>query len=145
MQAAADRAQFLTQAYDFTVTEEQVEEAIKALPNQSAAGPSGLTPEGLKAAAKAVPAAVKALAEAMTACCRAAKFPTMWRQHNSLLVPKSGGGHRPICVCDVVGRVVERVLARRLTDAVQARLFVGQAAVARKGAATQIQSGCRRC
>ena len=86
------------------------------------------------------PAAVLDLHATTEASFAAAVFPEVWKRGRIVPIPKKGGSLRPITMLPVAGKVLEKVIKARLTDAVDGLLHDGQHAY-RSGRSTESAIG----
>ncbi|CAB3237107.1 unnamed protein product [Arctia plantaginis] len=98
------------------ITENLLFEACSRVGNTKAPGLDGIPNIALKAAIKAAPAI----------------FPSMWKQQSLVLLPKGKKppeeptSYRPLCMLDTAGKILERILHRRIEAAVEPLLSSSQ-------------------
>lgn len=99
------------------VTLEEVIEAEKKIRTKKTPGPDGIPNKAIKTAMKHKPAMFIAV---MQKCLEEGVFPKQWKLQNLVLLPKGNkppeepSSHRPICLLDSMGKVLERVVYNRL-------------------------------
>jgi len=100
------------------ITESEVLEEAKRIPNGKAPGPDGITNELLKEVIRQYP---ERLTYIYNRCIREVHYPGKWKVANLVLMSKPGkqtddpSAYRPLCMLDTVGKLFEKLLARRLT------------------------------
>lgn len=89
----------------------EIKNAAKSFNPKRAAGLDGIPTGALKHIAEI---GGNELTRIFNECWRAGKFPAVWKRARVVWLPKPAGGLRPICLLPVVGKVLDKVLARRL-------------------------------
>ncbi|CAK9820187.1 Putative 115 kDa protein in type-1 retrotransposable element R1DM [Anthophora quadrimaculata] len=100
-------------------TEEEIERIIKSTKNKKAPGPDGIPNEILKILARYKLEEIRNL---MNRCLRETKFPKKWKECNIVLIPKgeeNSGKYRPISLLNTLGKILEKILEKRLQDEVK--------------------------
>lgn len=114
---------------EFTLTE--VDAARERLATGKAPGPDGIPPEVARLSAGRHRHLFRDVANRLL---REGRFPEIWKRASLVLIPKPGGkSYRPICLLDTMGKLLEHLLLRRLTDEIES-----------KGALSDAQYGFRR-
>jgi hypothetical protein len=104
-------------------SEQELKEAIGAMRCHKAPGPDGIPTEVLKVVARSSP---HLLLNMYNRCLMEGLFPTQWKVQRLVLISKGKGdpetpsAYRPLCMLDTAGKLLERLLKPRLTQAVQA-------------------------
>lgn len=117
-------------------TREELEEAAARIRNRKAAGPDGIPPEAVKLACKH---SEEYMLEVYNDLLKAESFPKIWKAARLVLIPKPNktpdqpGAYRPICLIDILGKLYERLVAKRLEEELNT-----------KGAINERQCGFRR-
>lgn len=100
------------------VTLEEVKSAVRDIKRQNTApGPDGITIGVLLSLMAAVPGRFR---DCINACISQGRFPRCWKVARLVLIPKAGKPHglpssyRPLCLLSEVGKLYERILARRI-------------------------------
>lgn len=109
-------------------TPEELREAAKRIRTGKAPGPDGLSGEMVKALIEIAP---NDCLMAFNSCIRDGRFPTSWKRADLRLIPKprkAGNDltYRPICLISVLGKVLERMIAVRLTQHLEPLLSASQ-------------------
>lgn len=105
------------------VTQAEILTAAGRIKSGKAPGIDGIPGEAVKVAAETLPDYFCALFDI---CLREGVMPQQWKRQLLVLVPKPGrdstdpSAYRPICLLDVVGKMLERVVTERLLQAVEA-------------------------
>lgn len=93
--------------------------AASSLPNGKAPGPDGIRNEVIKAAISFDPARFQ---RAFNVCLTSGTFPERWKKGKLVLAQKPGkplntpSAYRPICLLDGCGKLLEKLLVKRLRD-----------------------------
>ncbi|CAB3255713.1 unnamed protein product [Arctia plantaginis] len=120
------------------ITENQLFEACSRVGNTKAPGLDGIPNIALKAAIKAAPAI---FLDVYNKCLAEGTFPSMWKQQRLVLLPigkkppEEPTSYRPLCKLDTAGKILERILHRRIEAAAQPLLSSSQYGF-RKGRST---------
>ena len=100
------------------VTAEEVKETLKNCKTRSAVGLDEINYQILKK----LPETFYILIAALFSCCfQTGYFPDKWKEAKTILIPKPGKdsksvkNHRPISLLSCTGKILERILARRLS------------------------------
>lgn len=108
----------------FPVSLEEVQHVAARVRASKAPGPDGIPGSAVKAAVNIIP---EAFVNVFSASLRSGVFPHRWKRQWLVLVPKPGkasydhpSSFRPICLLDVVGKMLERVVFDRILTAVEA-------------------------
>lgn len=102
-------------------SEEELSRAVGSLKNKKAPGPDGIPAEVLKLVVEINP---KLLLKAYNACLSEGVFFSSWKVARLVLIPKAKGdpgapsSFRPLCMLDTAGKVLEKMLRSRLTEAI---------------------------
>ena len=108
-----------------TVTQEDVESALKRISPWKAAGPDGIPTGFVKACGAPL---TKHLAKIFDVCLRIGYFPQRYRQANVVVLRKPGkkppqyktpAGWRPISLLNTAGKILESIVATRLASAAE--------------------------
>lgn len=103
-------------------TEEELRTAAKSLKGNKAPGPDGVPSEVLKLIAENRP---NALLGVYNACIAQGVFPNQWKLQKLTLISKGKGdpthpsSYRPLCMLDSAGKLLEKLLQRRLAAAIE--------------------------
>lgn len=103
-------------------TEGELRLAARSLKGNKAPGPDGVPPEVLKILAENRP---MELLEVYNACVTQGIFPGRWKVQKLTLISKGRGdrtqpsAYRPLCMLDSAGKLMEKLLQRRLTESVE--------------------------
>ena len=103
-------------------TQEELKVAAKSLKTNKAPGPDGVPAEVLKLLAETRP---DALLEVYNACISQGIFPKQWKLQKLTLISKGRGdptqpsAYRPLCMLDYAGKLLEKLLKRRLADCIE--------------------------
>ena len=101
------------------VTLEEIELNLKKCKSKSAVGLDGISYELIK---KFPNSYMLQFASFLTACMRLGHFPSNWKKAKVILIPKPGKdprqakNHRPISLLSCLGKILERILAYRLSN-----------------------------
>ncbi|CAH2092422.1 unnamed protein product [Euphydryas editha] len=120
------------------ITEEELLEACDRVGNAKAPGLDGIPNIALKAAIRAVPSL---FLDVYNKCLIEGLFPLKWKQQRLVLLPKGKkppeepSSYRPLCMLDTAGKVLERILHRRIEKVVEP-LLAGSQYGFRKGRST---------
>lgn len=105
---------------DWQVSEEEMIWAIKRMTERNAApGPDGIHAKAIALACRVVGAELR---DALTDCLRHGVFPRVWKKASLVLLHKEGkeknlpSSYRPICLLDEMGKILERIISRRLQE-----------------------------
>lgn len=122
----ADISDITTAHYDTplttpqTITEEEVHGALRGVSSDKAPGPDQITNRVLKVASAWL---VPKLASIFTATFRLGYHPSEWKRAITLVLRKQGKpdystpkAYRPIALLNSMGKILERVIARRITE-----------------------------
>lgn len=116
-------------------TSEELREATLKIKEKKAPGPDGIAPELVKAALGAYP--YKYL-QVMNKCIKEGVFPERWKIAKLVLIAKERKPteqetkYRPICLLNVMGKVLERLIAGRLVQETDSKLAENQYGFRRK-------------
>ncbi len=94
-----------------------------------APGLDGVPNVALKVAIKAVP---ELFLDMYNACFQEGTFPAKWKQQRLVLLPKwkkpadEPSSYRPLCMLDTAGKILERIIHRRIEAAVEPLLAENQ-------------------
>lgn len=100
------------------VTNEEIVKAGRKLNAKKAPGPDGIPGVAWALAMKKLTSRLGSL---FTECLRKGCFPREWKGARLVLIPKEGkdedspSAYRPICLLDEIGKMLERIIAERLT------------------------------
>lgn len=98
----------------------ELETATSSIKGKKAAGPDGIPPEIVKAAAHAEPDMILAVCNNLL---EQGVFPSMWKRAQLVLIQKgSSSKYRPICLLDIFGKLFERLIANRLSEEVEEKM-----------------------
>lgn len=103
-------------------THDELAKAAGSLQNRKAPGPDGIPAEALKIVATACP---EVLLHMYNACLKEGRFFDAWKEQKLVLVRKKNGdcsspkSHRPLCMLDVAGKLMEKLLRGRLSQSIQ--------------------------
>lgn len=92
---------------------------IKRIKNQKAPGPDGVPGAIIKLVGDELS---EPLAHIFTECLKVGRFPDQWKEASLVLLRKKGkpegspSAYRPICLLAELGKLMERVIAVRLTQ-----------------------------
>jgi hypothetical protein len=126
-------------------TTEEIESAIKSQKSTGAPGKDSISIRFLKAMGKPF---ARALASLTTACWESGYYPIRFKDARTMTLKKPGketyaeaGSWRPIALLSVVGKVIEKVTARRISGlAEEHKLLPDTQMGARKGRSTETAS-----
>uniref|UniRef100_A0ABD2WNH5 Reverse transcriptase domain-containing protein n=1 Tax=Trichogramma kaykai TaxID=54128 RepID=A0ABD2WNH5_9HYME len=99
------------------VTLEELRGACSRIRYGAAPGPDGVTNRALKLTVARRP---DAFLQVYSACLSGGVFPSPWKRQSLVLLPKPGkppdapSSYRPLCMLDTVGKILERIICRRL-------------------------------
>lgn len=99
------------------ITESEILEEVRKLPRGKAPGPDGIVNDFLQAVIKLDP---KGTADLNNMCLKDNYYPIDWKVSNLVLIHKPGrspedpSSYRPLCMLNTIGKLFERILARRL-------------------------------
>lgn len=104
---------------DWSIGELEMTEAVRKMRSRSAApGPDAIQGRVLATAYGVIGSHIRRI---LTRCIREGKFPSEWKKANLVLLQKEGkppespSAYRPICLLDELGKLLERILASRVT------------------------------
>jgi hypothetical protein len=126
---------------DWDVTKDTIEETIRRLPNKKAPGPDMIPNEALKKCRTTIS---KTFAEIASECFKQGHLPACCKVTTTIALRKEGkkdyslpGSYRPIALENTLGKVLEKILAERLTDAAERHQLLPQSQMgARKNRST---------
>ena len=105
---------------DLEISEEELNRAVDRMRRRNTApGPDGISG---RVWLIALPVLGERLRHLFNRCLRYAKFPSIWKEAGLVLIPKAGkppddpSAQRPICVIPEEAKLLERVVAARLTS-----------------------------
>jgi hypothetical protein len=105
---------------DLEISEEELNRAVDRMRRRNTApGPDGIPG---RVWSIALPVLGERLRQLFNGCLRYGKFPTLWKEAGLVLIPKAGkppddpSAQRPICVIPEEAKLLERVIAARLTS-----------------------------
>lgn len=104
-------------------SEPELKSAIASMRCRKAPGPDGIPAEVLKVVASGSP---QLLLNMYNRCLLEGVFPSRWKTQRLVLISKGKGdpaspsAYRPLCMLDTAGKLLERLLKPRLTQAVEA-------------------------
>ncbi|KMQ89014.1 reverse [Lasius niger] len=123
-----DRTTMRTDERQFEWSE--VSEAVKSMKVGKAPGLDGVCTEMLRAIWRAIPEWLKRVYDV---CLSTMRFPSAWKSARVIVLLKSPekvrsdpGSYRPICLLSVLGKVLERMMVKRLERLVSERLCDAQ-------------------
>lgn len=97
---------------------DEVNEAVRAMKVEKAPGMDGMGAEVVRAIWRAIPEWLKRVYDV---CLSTGCFPVRWKTARVIVLLKSPekvrtdpGSYRPICFLSVLGKVLERIMVRRL-------------------------------
>lgn len=99
------------------ITNSELREAAKSLPNNKCPGPDGLPNEVIKVAVMKQSEAFLGL---FNRCLEEGIYPEVWKVADLVLLPKVGkklddpSAYRPICMLNTTGKLLEKILVGRL-------------------------------
>lgn len=105
------------------ITEAEITEELRKLPNHKTPGPDGIQNELLKIVAQKDR---NNIAHIFNRCLREAHYPDKWKKGNLVLIQKPGRNpedstaYRPLCMLDTIGKLFEKILAKRLNEHLEA-------------------------
>ena len=120
------------------ITQEELVEACGRVGNTKAPGLDGVPNVALKAAIRAMP---ELFLDVYNACLQEGVFPRKWKQQRLVLLPKGKkppdepSSYRPLCMLDAAGKILERIIYRRIEAVVDPVLANNQYGF-RKGRST---------
>lgn len=104
------------------ITEGEVLAACKKIGNKKAPGPDFIPNVALKTAMRTYP---DKFADMYNSCLKENVFPERWKLQRLVLLPKGNkppdepSSHRPLCMINTIGKVMERFICNRLEEAVE--------------------------
>jgi len=111
-----------------SATAAMVQEAIRHLPSKKTPGPDGITNEVLKLCSSEI---ASHLADIARACFKVGYHPKEFRNTITVVLRKEGkpdyslpGSYRPIALENTLGKVIERLVADRLSTAIEEHALV---------------------
>lgn len=102
---------------EYCVTASEVAVAIKKIGNRKAPGPDGIPGVVIKSISQELS---EPLAHIFTECLKQGWFPEQWKEASLVLLRNEGkpegspSAYRPICLLAEFGKLLERIIARRL-------------------------------
>ncbi|CAB0036331.1 unnamed protein product, partial [Trichogramma brassicae] len=105
------------------VTLEELRGACTRIRDGAAPGPDGVPNRALKLAVVLRP---DAFLKVYSACLSGGIFPSPWKRQRLVLLPKPGrppdapSSYRPLCMLDTAGKILERIICRRLEEYTEA-------------------------
>lgn len=120
------------------ITKEELLEACNRVGSSKAPGLDGIPNIALKAAIRATP---ELFLDVYNTCLKEGTFPNKWKRQRLVLLPKgkmppeNPTSHRPLCMLDTIGKVLERIVHQRLEAVVESHLADNQFGF-RKGRST---------
>ncbi|KAI0999644.1 hypothetical protein K3495_g8553 [Podosphaera aphanis] len=103
------------------ITQQDIEEALRKLPNDKALGPDGIPNRLLKNCSKTLS---KVLAELFNACLRLGYHPNKFKEFTTIVIRKpqkpshdTPKSYRPIALLNTMGKLLEKLVANRISDA----------------------------
>jgi hypothetical protein len=102
-----------------SVTVQEVKETLPKCKTRSAQGPDEISYQLLK---KLPDAFLIIIATLISCCLQIGYFPDKWKHAKTILIPKPGKdpkvakNHRPISLLSCLGKILERILAKRLSE-----------------------------
>lgn len=108
--------------FDVEVTEEEIINISSKIGDKKAPGLDGIPNRALKLALSLRPTIFVQLFEK---CLQDGIFPDNWKKQKLILIPKPGKvlgepqSYRPICLLDTIGKCLERIIYKRLLEAVE--------------------------
>ena len=112
-----EREESCTEDLVAAVSVHEVETHLRRCRNGKAPGPDGVTPELIRSAPWSF---LNRLAELFSASLNLGFVPRCWKRGVTRMLPKPGkdpalcSSHRPITLTSVIGKLLERIMARRL-------------------------------
>lgn len=103
-------------------TADELKEAVKKMTSGKAPGLDMIPAEAVKLAASIDP---ETILRVMNGALEAGVFPEQWKVSKLVLIPKGKKApgvqtaYRPICLLDVTGKMLERLIAKRLVKAIE--------------------------
>lgn len=104
------------------VTTEELLALAAEMPTRKAPGLDGIPNAAVKASIVQYPEAFRRMYQR---CLDGGTFPAEWKRQRLALIPKTGkppgisSSYRPLCMIDVLGKVLERLILNRLNDYVE--------------------------
>ncbi|CAB0040764.1 unnamed protein product [Trichogramma brassicae] len=105
------------------VTLEELRGACTRIRDGAAPGPDSVPNRALKLAVVLRP---DAFLKVYSACLSGGVFPSSWKRQRLVLLPKPGrppdapSSYRPLCMLDTAGKILERIICRRLEEYTEA-------------------------
>ena len=99
------------------VSTEEILEASSHIKDKKAPGPDGIPNKAIKVAMRRRPDLFR---EVFQGCLGEGVFPDQWKLQQLVLLPKGNkspddpSAYRPICLLDTIGKVLERIISKRL-------------------------------
>lgn len=104
---------------DLAVSQIELSSAVKRMSSRNAApGPDGVSGKVVALAHRVLGGRLR---DFFSRCLREGKFPEVWRRANLVLLQKEGkppgqpSSYRPICLLDELGKLLERIIALRIS------------------------------
>ena len=104
------------------ISKAELKLAVNSLQNRKASGPDGIPAEALKATMRVCP---QLLLDMYNRCLKQGIFCKQWKVQRLVLIgkgkgdPNSASANRPLCMLDIAGKVLEKIIRPRLQSAVQ--------------------------
>lgn len=105
---------------DWDITEMEMMMAVNKMKSKNTApGPDGIPGKVVALAYRVVGSRMRRL---LTRCLQEGVFPDVWKKANLVLLQKEGkpadnpSSYRPICLLDEMGKLLERIIARRIHE-----------------------------
>ena len=104
------------------ISEAELKQAVNSLQNRKSLGPDGILAEELKATMRVCP---QLLLDMYNWCLKQEIFCKQWKVQRLVLIgkgkgdPNSASTYRPLCMLDIAGKVLEKIIRPRLQSAVQ--------------------------
>ena len=104
------------------ITERELKDACMRIRKNKAPGPDQIPNQALLVAIETKPVEFISL---LNSCLEEGIFPDDWKKQKLLLISKNNrafedpSAYRPICLLDTIGKILERIVSDRLTEAVK--------------------------
>lgn len=98
---------------DMQITKRELENVVSSMKPRKAPGQDGIPNEALK---HIVAAAGTELIKVFNECREKGKFPAAWKKAELVWLPKKDGGVRPISLLPAVGKLLDKIIARRIVQ-----------------------------
>ena len=115
-------------ASDLRISKEEIEKAMRRLKAHKAPGPNQVPNEMIKCCADIL---IPHLEHLFNACVEQGVHPGSYRKAKTVVIRKPGktdyaeaGSYRPIALLDTVGKVLETIMATRLSDLAEANMLL---------------------